>query len=424
MGRGSLEAQASAVSQCVSDIEVADFVALDFEFSGLFLNPEREKRILSLDDYYEKCSESVPEFLALQMGVCCARKSKDGSGAWELRTHEFNLWPQDRRIFNLDLQSLRFLSTHGFDFNAFFAQAHNYRRLPTLDADKGNPTAKLPASHASTVVAALRRCRVPLVFHNAMLDLLHMQDKFFGNLPDERKEFAEAWTENFPLLFDTRLLAQEGKFKVLKYAGSINLEDLHKHLVALPDMAVRFVHQGPLGTDRSAHGSAGHDARLTAEVFTMAMDAWLRADAAGVGKKRRTAAAMAEVAEPNGISAQGVSDTSATTNDDGGGWTVVGSKRKVAAAGLVPEQGAAAGLTSADLLESHEVCRRFHNRIAIVGALPDSWDLGRPVGLKMDAAAPEGKVLTASVTATDAKDPSTGGGIVGIGDESLIINGQ
>jgi len=407
MGKGVMEAQALAVSQCISDIEVADFVALDFEFSGLFLNPDREKRILSLDDYYDKCSESVPEFLALQLGVCCARASQDGSGAWELRIHEFDLWPQDRRIFNVDLQSLRFLRSHGFDFNAFFDQACNFRRLPALDKGNGNMGTKLPASHASTVVAALRRCRVPLVFHNAMLDLLHMQDKFIGNLPDERKEFAEAWTGNFPLIFDTRLLAQEGKFKVLKHSGSLTLEDLHKHLVALPDMPIRFVHQGPLGTDRSAHGSAGHDARLTAEVFTMAMDAWLRADAAGIGKKRRTAAAKAAAAATAGVSAQGACDTPETTSDDGGGWMIAGKKRKVDT--LAPELGTV-GLTSADLLESHEVCRRFHNRIAIVGAMPDSWDLGRPIGLQVVAAVPKEKFLTASVTATDAVDLCNGEG--------------
>merc|ERR1719410_2121171 len=127
------------------------------------------------------------------------------------------------------------------------------------------------------------------------------------------------------------------------------------------------------------------------------MDAWLRADAAGIGKKRRTCAVKAAVAA---VAAE-------PTDDDGGGWTVAGKKRKMDTAGLAPELGAV-GLISADLLESHEVCRRFHNRIAIVGALPDSWDLGRPVGLDMGAAAPEEKVLTASVTAADAADLCNG----------------
>mmetsp|Transcript_12932 Transcript_12932/g.14634 ORF Transcript_12932/g.14634 Transcript_12932/m.14634 type:complete len:141 (-) Transcript_12932:38-460(-) len=136
MGGGQDDSQQSeAVAQCVSDIETADFVALDLEFSGLFLKVEREKRILSVEETYEKSAESIPEFLPLQLGVCCARKQPD-SGSWELRSHEFNLWPQERRIFTADLQSLRFLRSHGFDFNAFFQQAHKYARLPPADADQ------------------------------------------------------------------------------------------------------------------------------------------------------------------------------------------------------------------------------------------------------------------------------------------------
>merc|ERR1712129_224918 len=129
------------------------------------------------------------------------------------------------------------------------------------------------------------------------------------------------------------------------------------------------------------------------------------ADAAGIGKKRRTGAVKAAAVAAVAAEPTGACDTSETTDDDGDGWTVAGKKRKVDTAGLAPALGAV-GLKSADLLESHEVCRRFHNRIAIVGALPDSWDLGRPIGLQV-AAAPKEKVLNASVMATDAVDAIT-----------------
>merc|ERR1712023_400755 len=42
----------------------------------------------------------------------------------------------------------------------------------------------------------------------------------------------------------------------------------------------------------------------------------------------------------------------------------------------------AGGLSSTSLLETHEVCRRFHNRIAIVGASPGSICLGGARALK------------------------------------------
>lgn len=380
MGGGATEAQGLAVAKCVSDIEVADFVALDFEFSGLFLNPEREKQLLSLNDYFDKCAESIPQFLPLQLGVCCARQKQGQPGhTWELRTHEFDLWPQSRRVFAADLQSLRFLRAHGFDFNAFFTSAYLYTRLPPLEADK-ETRARLPPAHATNVIAALRRSRVPLIFHNGFLDLLHMHDKFLGDLPDERAEFGEAWVSHFPLLFDTRLLAQEGRFQVLKHSGGLSLEELHKHLLGVPNMPIRFDHLGPLGTERSAHGSSGHDARLTAEVFLMEMDMWLRADVTGGNKRKRKAAAKAAASATTEGGSHGTApDSAAAPEPDNDGWTVVGRKRRL-------EETGAGGLTSPSLLETHEVCRRFHNRLAIVGAAPGCLDLGRPPALQTSVA--------------------------------------
>eukprot|EP00421_Protoceratium_reticulatum_P011351 CAMPEP_0168399994 /NCGR_PEP_ID=MMETSP0228-20121227/22371_1 /TAXON_ID=133427 /ORGANISM="Protoceratium reticulatum, Strain CCCM 535 (=CCMP 1889)" /LENGTH=308 /DNA_ID=CAMNT_0008413525 /DNA_START=55 /DNA_END=977 /DNA_ORIENTATION=+ len=292
MGGGQADAQAVAVAKCVGDIEVADFVALDLEFSGLFTGVDKERRMLSQDDYFQKCVESIPEFLALSLGVCCGCKRQDSS-TWELRSHEFNLWPQDRRIFSVDLQSLRFLRSHGFDFNAYFQEAHPYRRLPPLQPDGASLANLGPPGHATHVLAALRKARVPLVFHNGLLDCLHLHDKFVGELPDEKEEFAESWTAQFPLLFDTRLLAQEGRFQVLKHSGGLSLGELHKHLSSLTSTTVSFERLGPLGQDTTAHGSAGHDARLTAEVFLREMDLWLRSDALGGGKKKRKLAAGA-----------------------------------------------------------------------------------------------------------------------------------
>lgn len=123
-------------------------------------------------------------------------------------------WGEDRRIFTSDLQSLRFLRAHGFDFNAFFDHAHTYCRLPAPDAQELPGFVKrLAPSHASRVFAALRSAQIPLVVHNGLLDLLHLHDKFLGDLPETYQEFAAAWASQFPLLFDTRLIAQEGRFQ-------------------------------------------------------------------------------------------------------------------------------------------------------------------------------------------------------------------
>lgn len=461
---------ATVVKQCVADIEAADFVALDLEFSGLFLSTEREKRMLSVEELFQKGVQSIPEFLPIQLGVCCGRQLQECK--WELRTHEFNMWPSERRVFTADLQSLRFLRLHGFDFNEFFERAHPYHRLPSrgLSATVVAHTMRmLPPAHLGQVMAALRDSQVPLVFHNGFLDLLHLYDKFIDVLPKEVAGFGEAWASHFPLIFDTRVMAQEGKFQVLRHQGGINLEELHRHLVTMAGMAiyghnVTFERAGSLGANRSAH-SAGQDALHTAEVFVMQMDLWVRADARGItnfdgvgqGRKKRrkggglpdlppapaapaagqtslkafvAAAPAPQPAVPGpeapaaaGVDAGADGASAATASsgagaaapagaeaaeeggaEDGGEWTVVGRKRPrgapaaaapPAAAGgaggagsgaggaAAPEGAPAAsggtGFHSPALLQTLEICRKFHNRVAIVGAMPGHIRLAPPL---------------------------------------------
>eukprot|EP00438_Fugacium_kawagutii_P025128 Skav230801 [mRNA] locus=scaffold312:237111:238107:+ [translate_table: standard] len=85
-------------------------VALDLEFSGLFLDVDDTSKANSA------CISSIPEFLPLQLGICCAKchDGDDGDGsAWELSAHEFNLWPSSKRLFVSDFKSLQFLREHG-----------------------------------------------------------------------------------------------------------------------------------------------------------------------------------------------------------------------------------------------------------------------------------------------------------------------
>lgn len=376
------------VARCVADVETADFVAIDLEFSGLFLSPERERHPPPLSEHFIKCVESIPEFLPLQLGVCCCRKRADG--VWDLRAHEVNLWPQQRRVFSADLQSLRFLRANGFDFNAFFEQGHLYSRLPSLDDPKKVPSRQLP--RGTQVIHALREARCPLVFHNGLLDLLHLYDKFLGDLPRSPDAFGDAWTRHFPLLFDTRHIAQEGRYNVFRHAGGFSLEELHRHLscLAIPGLsapAVRFERLGPLGgkeeKERPAHGSAAQDATLTAEVFLMEMDFWLRSHDSAASKRQRLQALESELGSVGAFKARSAALGEAGAKGAAGAASMCASrgvvgqgKRKRSREGSGAAGEVSDGLASPDLLESHEVCRRFHNWLAIVGASPGALNLG------------------------------------------------
>lgn len=300
----------AAIACCIADIEAADFVALDLEFSGLFLNFERDFR--PMEAYFRKCVDSIPSFLVLQLGICCAKR-RPADGIWEMRAHEFNLWPRNRgsSIFSADLASLMFLHQHGFDFNAFFRHHYEYDRLPSQDAEdaRGEPVG------AARVVAALRAARVPLVVHNGLLDVLHLFDKFVGELPNSSAGFGEAWVAQFPFLFDTRHIAQEGRHG-LRYEGRLELNELHQHMQGL-SCTSKCEHLGPLAADRPTHGSSGKDATITAEVFLLALEVMMRE-----------------------------------------------------------------ALTSVTTLRTHRLCRRFHNRVAIMSTSDAvSLHLGNPPGI-------------------------------------------
>ncbi|CAE6914789.1 STE23 [Symbiodinium sp. CCMP2592] len=323
-----LGARSLAVKKCLSDIEVADFVALDLEFSGLFVDHQRGPQVL--EAYFARCVESVPKFLALQLGLCCVQFQKEKQ-VWELRTHEFDLWPQDRRLFMVDLQSLQFLRTHGFDFNAFLERAHPYSRLPP----PGHKLAGNAHVKATPVLQALRDAKVPVVLHNGLLDMLHLYDKFLGDLPGDPGSFGKAWVEHFPLLFDTRVLAQDGRLDVLQHAGGLSLETLQKHLQS----ELHGLNIERCTTIAKAAHSAGYDATVTAEVFLMEMDRWIRH-----ANQKAAPEEDAKEQHPNG------------------------RKRKRSSDGVE-------GLSCPSLLESHEVCRRFHNRVALVSTSPGCMEL-------------------------------------------------
>eukprot|EP00435_Cladocopium_sp_Y103_P063842 s876_g25.t1 len=377
--QGAMADQRAAVTRCISDIEVADLVALDLEFSGLFLDTKLQRSALTFADYFAKCAESVPKFLALQLGLCCVQFRRD-TATWELRTHQFDLWPQERRIFT--------------DFNVFLEKACPYKRmkLDTKSSTGGSPT-------ATHILAALRKAQVPLVVHNGLFDLLHLYDKFIADVPQDIQDFGKAWLEQFPLTFDTRFVAQEGR--------GLNLDALRSQLRGQSNLKVQRCDES--NAPGSTH-SGGYDATVTAEVFLLELDIWIRFQQRKKHERQEKQASTAENPQKaenaktpeDGENATGgdeekvkkaekaenegnevvVSQESGAENgqkeakqnsgdtqencsvEEEEGWSVVGQRGRKRKRGAeeTPEEK---GLTCPSLLESHKICRRFHNKIAL-----------------------------------------------------------
>lgn len=365
-------------------------MAVDLEFTGLFLDADDSSsaRSASLQEYYTRCITSIPSFLPLQLGICCAHQRDD---VWELRVHEFNLWPS-KRLFVSDFKSLQFLREHGFDFNSYLEQGFTYSRLDPAKAKRP----KRNNCDANQLIRALRSAKA-LAVHNGLLDLLHLYHGFIGDLPKDVNSFCEAWLSEFPLLLDTRHLAQEGRYHILKLAGGLSLEHLNRHLSAsdpVPGLAAVGA-----SSARTTHGSAGQDALLTAKVLLMQMQLWI---ANGLKESREKEEErhrlkrlqelekelpsnwqdVHQLAADCGVSIYRCSELSSGPAGRFGGAKgarrpVLDIRRDIAARRFAEEVGAqdasakcgAEEVVSKDSLMSPAI-RPFHNVLAIVGASP------------------------------------------------------
>ncbi|CAJ0937926.1 unnamed protein product, partial [Mesorhabditis belari] len=87
---------------------------------------------------------------------------------------------------------------------------------PSLDEVKEKKadllkTAVNELAGASDIVMAIIENRLPIIGHNCLFDLLYLYQHFIADLPDDYEKFKEVATAVFPIVIDTKILAEESK---------------------------------------------------------------------------------------------------------------------------------------------------------------------------------------------------------------------
>mmetsp|Transcript_16331 Transcript_16331/g.28609 ORF Transcript_16331/g.28609 Transcript_16331/m.28609 type:complete len:564 (+) Transcript_16331:72-1763(+) len=308
MGGGSVPCEpGEEPARCVADVEEADFVTLRLDTAE---DPSllKSNGKLGLEDVYAnhvkgfRGSQESP--LPLRLGLCCAIW-RDSQRHWELRSHELGLWPGS--VLEMPAEVLR---------ARWQAAGCGQKEGPLVSRWAGQL-----AESTRWVLAALHAKRAPLVVHDGLTDLLQLYDKFAGDLPAGHLEFGRAWMEKFPVILDTRLIAEQDevqndtsipadtpaalmKWRCMPGSGG-GLAELHKHLLETPRPSrsvpsSRFKEQG-LYTHRASSGRSGivtnsgvglvaRGAMEIAEVFLLLMSHKLQSaihDEAEERRKRR-----------------------------------------------------------------------------------------------------------------------------------------
>lgn len=120
------------------------------------------------------------------------------------------------------------------------------------------------------VIQLLAASGKPLVFHNALCDLLKIYGQFIGPLAATYKEFKEAVSSRFQCILDTKLIASSSPFKELIPKTTLN--DIFQTFAGkggsvFERVAVEFP-EGYCGYgDQSKCHEAGYDAYMTAFSF-------------------------------------------------------------------------------------------------------------------------------------------------------------
>eukprot|EP00922_Rhytidocystis_sp_ex-Travisia-forbesii_P013591 GHVS01020338.1.p1 GENE.GHVS01020338.1~~GHVS01020338.1.p1 ORF type:complete len:436 (-),score=57.24 GHVS01020338.1:522-1829(-) len=309
---------ADSVSSAVAAVAQAEFVAIDFEFSGLFLNRNCSA---DLQGHFDSCLSSVPEFLSLQIGICAASRPHPSSPhLWTLSPHNFYLLTSQSVVFSSDTSCLRFLHRNGFDFSRWMSEGRDFRRLSCIQFAKTFPTSetRLPngieISGMQRLVEAIIEHDKPLIVHNGLLDILHAYDKFIGELPsgdgDLLGGFCAEWLRLFRSgTYDTKYIASASQYTLLGSAGlsATALQPLRTRLTRLKPkckflLDPQTAHYGytlapAVGKededDKLSH-EAGYDAMVTAQVFVMELELLtstsMNNSFAGSVKRRKTEA--------------------------------------------------------------------------------------------------------------------------------------
>lgn len=131
----------------------------------------------------------------------------------------------------------------------------------------------LEAVGISRVIQAISNTRKPIVGHNAMLDLLYVCQHFHQKLPDSWQNFKTMVNEFFPIVYDTKHIAQSSPL-----ATELNgtaLGDLYREFEPklVPKVLLHTENAVASTTDTSAPHEAGYDAYMTAISFLGLMSA-------------------------------------------------------------------------------------------------------------------------------------------------------
>lgn len=202
--------------QILTAIDAADFVAVDTEFTGLCMSPDR--RSPNIAARYDSLREHVSQYALLQIGLSCFKshpvsKDYDASSTcsspiktsrisipqpecsnnleqgYHTTTYTLNLMRQED--FIVSPSSLSFLASSGINFDSIFRDGIPFHfcfernkkkclHCSQVEAISSSSQSQCCNKEILSIFEHIRSSGKALVLHNGLMDLLFIYSSFFG----------------------------------------------------------------------------------------------------------------------------------------------------------------------------------------------------------------------------------------------------
>lgn len=202
-------------------IKTSTFIAIDTELSGL--GERRQLFAKSIDDRYKAIGDVAKSRSIIALGLSCFKLQPrlsdrreevvdNGDGKQNDRrslcmkfvVQTFNLFTLSNESYIVEPLSLRFLVEHGFDFNLQYAKGLAYTSGNDRPSTKADGAEYVRQLFVEIVVS-----RVPVVLHNALVDLIFLYQSFYATLPPTLTSFSTDLSQIFSEgIYDTKYIAE------------------------------------------------------------------------------------------------------------------------------------------------------------------------------------------------------------------------
>ncbi|XP_013407249.1 target of EGR1 protein 1 [Lingula anatina] len=181
-------------------LRTSTLVALDLELSGL--GNRKMLTAKSIDDRYSALREVARTRSVLSVGISCFKQqpSNDLQVTFFVQTYNITLLCSEDYV--VEPSSVQFLVDHGFDFNKQYSLGVSYYRGNDRAGDTKLRTVR-------QLISELILSRVPIAFHNGMVDLIYLYHSFYAELPSKLSTFLADLSEVFPAgIYDTKYITE------------------------------------------------------------------------------------------------------------------------------------------------------------------------------------------------------------------------